>query len=97
MTRPASHREQVFPQRCGNCFFAHAPYFKRDHLLCFHGDAIEINRWHYTDSKEVNTDVRLDGEDVGLMEGDAYSEVWGGRVVDPITEVCDEWKAEASP
>jgi len=92
--RPASHREQIFPQRCGNCFFAHAPYFKREHLLCFHGDNIDLSHWRHEGSETVNTDVRIDGNDVGLMEGEEYSEVWGGRVVDDLNEVCDEWKPE---
>lgn len=96
MTRPASHREQVFPQRCGTCFFAHRPEFKTDHLLCFHGDNIEVHRWGW-DGKLDKVDIRLDGRDVGMMEGEGeYDEVWGGRVVDPVTEVCDEWKQEAS-
>lgn len=94
MTRPASHREQEFDRSCGNCFFAHSPEYKRD-LLCFFGDKIEINRWGF-DGKIDKVDVRLDGDDVGLMEGEEYSQVWGGRVVDPVSDVCDEWKLNAS-
>jgi hypothetical protein len=88
MTRPASHREQIPERRCGNCRFSAVPEYK-DHLLCFFGDKVEI----IPGLNPHKPTVLLDGEDVGLMEGDEYSEVWGGRVVE-FSEVCDEWQPE---
>lgn len=91
--RPESHREQVPDKRCGTCFFAIRPYFKDD-LLCFHGDNIEVNHWRYpAGDQQTHTDVFLDGEDVGIMDGEEYSKVWGGRVVD-YTDICDEYLAD---
>lgn len=88
--RPETHREQIPEKRCENCKFSELVHYKQD-LLCFYGDNIKINKWHWKDSETINTDVKLDGEDVGLMEGDEYSKVWGGRVVD-YTDICDEWQ-----
>lgn len=88
MTRPASHREQTPPRRCGNCRFSAVPEYK-NHLLCFFGDKVEFLPSYQPDKPEV----RLDGEHVGLLEGDEYSKVWGGRVVE-YDEVCDEWAPE---
>lgn len=33
----------------------------------------------------------MNGEEVGMMDGDEYSDVWGGRVIDS-DDICDEWK-----
>lgn len=85
MSRPKSHREQVPLQRCDNCRFSAFVRYKRD-LLCFHGDDVEI------ESGENGDSVTLPGEiSVELMDGEEYSPIWGGRVVDG-TDICDEWK-----
>ena len=95
MTRPASHRDVVPERSCGNCRFSFLPHYKND-LLCFHGDTIEVHRWDLGNGKLDLVDVRLDGDDVGLMEGEEYSHVWGGRAVDAYSGLCDEWQPEAS-
>ena len=88
--RPATHREQIPDKRCGNCRFAHIVSGKLD-LLCFKGDQIEVTG---KSGYPIDSDwIDLNGEDVGCLEGDAYSDVWGGRVVDG-TDVCDEWESE---
>lgn len=88
--RPDSHKEQIPEKLCENCKFCHEPNYKND-LLCFFGDNIKINKWHFKDSETIYTDIELNGEDVGFMEGDEYSKIWGGRVVD-YTDICDEWQ-----
>ncbi len=91
MTRPASHRDQPHERCCGNCKFAHLVAYKHD-LLCFHGDNIEVTGTsEYPVASEY---VSVNGEEVGLMEGEDYSDVWAGRVVHS-DEVCDEWEAES--
>ena len=91
MPRPSSHHEQYHGTCCGNCKFARRVAYKLD-LLCFHGDTIEI---HGQSKYPVDADhVYLGGDEVGLMDGDAYDSVWAGRVVDS-DEVCDEWELEA--
>lgn len=87
--RPATHREQIHERRCGNCRFSAVPEYK-DHILCFAGDKVEIIPSHLNPHKPR---VILDGENVGLMEGDEYSKVWAGRVVE-WDDVCDEWQPE---
>lgn len=42
-------------------------------------------KWDY------GTDVILDGQDVDLIEGEDFDEVWAGRAVE-ATDVCDEWE-----
>jgi hypothetical protein len=81
--RPSSHREQIPEQRCGNCRLAHL--VRREHLLCFHGDNVSTRKWDY------GTDVILNSQDVDLLEGDEFDELWAGRVVEP-SDVCDEWE-----
>lgn len=88
MTRPASHREQPHERGCGNCFFSHLVAYKHN-LLCFHGDNIEITGQSLYPVKSDY--VLLDGEEVGMMDGDEWSDVWADRVVD-CDDVCDEWK-----
>lgn len=90
--RPVSHRDCTPAQTCGNCRFSRLVAGKLD-LLCFHGDEIEVagEQSRYP----VNADyVRLNGDNVSYMDGEEYSKVWAGRVVDGCTEVCDEWKPE---
>jgi len=38
-------------------------------------------------------DLLLRGEPVGLMDGDEYDAVWGGRVTYD-DDICDEWVAK---
>lgn len=82
--RPESHRYQEHSKRCGNCKHCHEIKYKNDDL-CFLGDAITV---------EPEGFVILDGEDVSLMDGEEYSKVWGGRVVDPNADICDQWAAK---
>ena len=92
MTRPASHHEQPMPaQCCGNCTHAHVIQFKRD-LLCFKGDRIEVQPGYNNDEDDVTLIVGLHRQDVSLLDGEEYSEVWGRRIVDP-SDACDEWQA----
>lgn len=38
--------------------------------------------------------IEFNGEEVGMLDGDAYSNgVWGGRIVDS-DDVCDQWQRE---
>ena len=91
MPRPASHRDQTFERSCGNCRFSHLVAYKLD-LLCFHGDSIEVTG---QSRYPVDADyVLLNGDDVGMMEGDKYDKVWARRVVDPELQVCDEWQPQ---
>ena len=91
MPRPPSYKEQPHERCCGNCRFAHLVAYKLD-LLCFHGDNVEVTG---QSKYPVNADyVLLDGEEVGLMEGDEYSRVWAGRIVES-DDICDDWKPEA--
>jgi hypothetical protein len=84
--RPESHRIQIPEKRCGNCRHGLIPEHKND-LLCFFGDRIVTQPSFVRDGWD---DVLLDGEPVGLMDGDEYDHVWGGRAVDD-EDVCDEW------
>lgn len=84
--RPESHRSQEHVKRCGNCVYSAWPECK-DHLLCFHGDKLELG----TSSYSYQNHVVLDGKDVGFMEGDEYDKVWGGRVVED-DDICNEWR-----
>ena len=90
--RPESYRTQVPPRRCGNCVYGLRPEYK-DHRLCFCGDTYVTQPSFSEDGK---TDVLLDGEAVGLLDGDAYDRVWGGRVVDD-DDVCDCWLPNDGP
>jgi len=88
--RPQSHTDQPHSRCCGNYAFAHLVAYKLD-CICFHGDEIKvIGKSEYPVTADY---VLLDGEEVGMMEGDEYSKVWAGRIVDS-DDVCDEWKAE---
>ncbi|HUE70857.1 MAG TPA: hypothetical protein VMP01_08200 [Pirellulaceae bacterium] len=58
---------------------------RRQHLLCFHADNVATRKWDY------GTDVILDGQDVDLIEGEDFDDVWARRVVDP-SDVCDQWE-----
>ena len=91
VTRPSSHHEIEIERNCGNCRFSHLVAYKLD-LLCFHGDDIRVTgRSGYP----VDADcVELAGDEVGMLDGDAYDSVWASRVVDPHLEVCDEWQPE---
>lgn len=92
MTRPASHREELPAKSCGNCFWAAWPEYW-DHLLCFHGDNAVVRPDPIRPDDKFAREVTLeDGVEVHLLEGEERDEVWGGRVVDPLTEVCDEWR-----
>jgi len=70
--------------------FSHLVAYKLD-LLCFHGDNIIV----FGKSKyPVTSDyVDMNGQEVGIMEGDTYSNVWADRIVDS-DDVCDEWTLE---
>lgn len=93
MTRPESHRSQEHERLCGNCNHCH--YVKYvEHVLCFHGDKIEAERF----GKDTfdKSFVRLLSEpefhqDVELMDGDQLSRIWGSRSVD-VSDVCDQWE-----
>lgn len=87
--RPPSHRFQVPEKGCHNCRHAHVVEFKGD-LLCFHGDNA---RSIPSNIREGWSTVTLDGRHVGDLEGDEWSKVWGGRVVESF-DVCDEWEEE---
>jgi hypothetical protein len=87
--RPETHREQIPEKRCGNCRHALYPEYKRD-LLCFCDDEIEIRGPGISPG---TTEVWLNGEHIGLLDGDEYDEVWAGRIVD-WDDVCDEWELE---
>lgn len=89
--RPESHRDQTSERRCGNCKFAAVPVYK-DHLLCFHGDNAVMEPSSCSSFKK---DVWINGELVGLLDGDEYDKIWGGGVVED-TDVCDEWQPEAT-
>lgn len=92
MPRPSSHRDQRHARCCGNCAFAHLVAYKLD-LLCFHGDNILV---FGTSEHPVTAEyIQMNGEEVGMMEGDEYDRVWAGRRVDS-DDVCDEWKPEPS-
>ena len=89
MTRPISHRELNIKECCGTCKHSAVPEYKDD-LLCFCGDSIDRAE---PCVHEGTIDVRINGNSVGLMDGDSYDHVWGGRVVNS-TDVCDEWEQE---
>lgn len=87
MTRPQSHRSPPTPERCcAKCRYGLIPEYK-EHRLCFYSDEI-----YFTPSclREYWWDISFNGENVGLLDGDAYDEVWGGRVVEG-EDVCDEF------
>lgn len=86
--RPSTYRQQTPEKRCGNCRFAHVPMYKDD-LLCFFGDTVSATK---SDFQAEKSDIYFNGSCVGLMDGEDYSTVWHGRVVDE-TDVCDEWEA----
>jgi hypothetical protein len=88
MTRPASHREQEHPNRCGNCCFAKLLAYKGD-WLCTIGDEHMFE--HQDDGRVVA--YAASGDCINFMEGDEYDEIWGGSVVDPSSDVCDEWSS----
>lgn len=87
MTRPESHREIEPSKRCGNCRFSCWPEWKDD-LLCFFGDDIHVE----SGDRKDRFFIELEGVDVNIADGDEYDRIWGGRVVDPHLEVCDEWQ-----
>lgn len=92
MPRPPSYREQPRDRSCSNCRFCKLVAYKLD-TLCFHGDSIEI---HGHNEYPVTADwVFIDGNEVGMMDGDEYGRVWAGRVVDG-DDICDEWQPEES-
>lgn len=94
MTRPPTHRElPVLPIRCGTCRHCIVVQYKGD-SLCFHGDMITVG----PPEPMAQTGVIAHSVAIGVnryietMDGEEYSEVWGGRVVDPESEVCDQWQ-----
>ena len=89
--RPVSYRDQIPDRRCGNCLHARCVEHKND-LLCFYGDSIVVQPSFVRSGWD---DVLLDGEPVGIMDGDEYDQVWGGRVVDNEC-ICDEWSPKPS-
>jgi len=91
MTRPENYRTQLQHRRCGTCQFALAPEYKDD-LLCFFGDMHRVTI-EVPGDKDGTVTLMFDGKEVGLMDGDEYDQVWGGRVVDP-TCVCDKWQTK---
>lgn len=91
--RPSTHRNQEFAKRCGNCKHCHVVEFKDD-SLCFYGDNAKIIP---SDLRDYWSEVELDGLDVGIMEGEEYSEVWAGRVVSDWCDVCDSWEPAKTP
>lgn len=92
MTRPQSHRVELPAKRCGNCVHCALVAYKRDYL-CFHGDDVKVSS--STDNESSFVQLGSDAEFVEVMDGEEYSNVWGGRAVCPDTEVCDEWQASA--
>lgn len=88
--RSASHKSQFPEHGCFDCKHGIIPCYK-DHLLCFYGDADLIV--YSIDCESKKADIELNGLNVGLLEGDEYDQVWGGRVVDP-TDICDEWLSQ---
>lgn len=82
--RPKSYREHSSPRRCGTC--CHARYIHvKDDLLCFAGDAVE----------DAAGDAILDGQLVGLLDGDAYDRAWAGRTTEE-DDTCDEWSPDVA-
>ena len=90
--RPASHRHQDPTHGCFDCKYGIIPEYKYDDLLCFFGDDISTEGECY---ELGHVSVQINGDFVGLLEGDAYDSVWGGRVVDP-SDTCDEWTPQPS-
>ena len=88
MPRPDNLRETRH-NCCGNCVFSHWPKYK-DHLLCFHGEVIEIEG--EADWAEEEIIYLADGRCVSDLDGDEYSEVWAVRMVNPFTDICDQWQ-----
>ena len=88
MTRPASYDDTPPTQRCGNCRFSRLIEYKRD-LLCFFGDEIETRP-----GVNGTDDVTFNGEIVGILDGDEYDKIWGGRVVDSDCR-CNEWRGKS--
>lgn len=88
MPRPETHRQQAHERCCGNCKHCHLVAYKLD-LMCFHGDSIEVEgESKYPVSANY---VFLDGQEVGLLDGDEYDKVWCGRIIDH-DDVCDQWE-----
>lgn len=94
MTRPASYDNSQPVNRCGTCRHCHYIRYHED-LLCFHGDEITAHRdglgqW---DKSDVELHSQPFGDSsVALLDDDAYSNVWAGRVV-AADAVCEEWEA----
>jgi hypothetical protein len=89
MPRPDSHRYQQHEKCCGNCKFSHLVAYKLD-LLCFYGDTIRvIGKSEYPVTADL---IQMNGEEVGMMDGEEYSSVWAGRIIDG-DDVCDKWEA----
>ena len=94
MTRPSTHRDITPDQSCGNCRFSACVRYKGD-LLCFHGDDVTIRRDGPACWDACDIELRQPNhpsEDVALLEGEEYSTVWAGRIVDACLEVCDDWQ-----
>ena len=88
MSRPETHRDQPHERCCGNCQFSKLVAYKHD-LLCFHGDSIEVQG--QTGYPIVADYIVMNGEEVGMLDGDEYGKVWASRITD-YNDVCDEWK-----
>lgn len=92
MPRPESHRSLLDQPNCSNCRHSNLIAYKQ-HLLCFHGDIIEVTG--HSEYPVKADHIELDGSEISLLDGDEYDRIWAGRVVD-CTEVCDEWQSEPS-
>ena len=84
--RPESHRLNLPLRRCATCVHAAWLAWKRD-WLCLHGDNSTRSQYGISGQEFVE----IDGAELNGMDGEEYSRYWGGRVVDPEVEVCDEW------
>jgi len=89
--RPATYNDTAPERCCSNCRHAHLIAVKLD-LLCFHGDTIEVTGHQEYPVRADHID--MGGEEVGMLEGDAYSKVWAGRIIDSDA-ICDQWEPEA--
>jgi hypothetical protein len=85
--RPTSYRYQIPAKCCGNCKYSATPEYKDD-LLCIYGDT--LIKCNLLDDGKY--DLEIGSQTIGLMDGDEYDKIWGGRVVD-FNDICDEWES----
>lgn len=87
--RPKTYND-TGERSCSNCRHSHLVSYKLD-LLCFHGDEIEVTG--HQEYPVIADHIQMAGEEVGMLEGDAYDKVWAGRIVDGGA-ICNQWEPE---